>query len=246
MRVADRPVRTPEHWDARAADMNSTVFEGAYLRGFLARMNLDDCATLLDVGCGPGTIGLSVAPRLDHVYALDYSPGMLAVLSENALARGLTNVTPILLGWDDDWAPVPVCDVVVASRSLVVPDLEAAILRLQSKARRRVFATYPADGTMLPTSLLRALGREQNAAPDWLCALGVLHDLGIYPTLDFLPGKNRISGCATFEAMWAKVGDVLGELGPEKRQHVEAFWETNHERLRGEMLRWALFSWEIR
>lgn len=84
--------------------MSERVFDAPYVRQFVARMDLADCSTLLDVGCGPGTIGLSVASRLDHVYGLDYSPGMLATFVECARQRGLTRVTPILRDWDADWA----------------------------------------------------------------------------------------------------------------------------------------------
>ena len=126
--------------------MSEGTFTSPYIQQFVDRMDLTDCATLLDVGCGAGAISLTVAARLEHVYGLDYSPGMLEAFAANARERGLAGVTPILRAWDDDWSDVPICDVVVASRSTAVPDLEAALLKLNSKARRRVYVTYPADG----------------------------------------------------------------------------------------------------
>jgi ubiquinone/menaquinone biosynthesis C-methylase UbiE len=81
MRRQPHRAKPREHWDARAATFNEAAFDSAYVQAFLARMNLEGCATLLDVGCGPGTIALSAAPRLQHVYGLDYSSGMLAATS---------------------------------------------------------------------------------------------------------------------------------------------------------------------
>ena len=149
VRAANRPERSPDYWDGRAASMSERGFDTPYVREFLARMDLSGCSTLLDVGCGPGTIALSAAPRLARVYGLDHSPSMLAAFAENARARGVTTATPILRSWDDDWSDVPVCDVVVASRSTAVPDLEAAIVKLHAMARRRVYVTYPADGHLV-------------------------------------------------------------------------------------------------
>jgi SAM-dependent methyltransferase len=245
LRRQNRPAKPPGHWDARASSMSEGVFETEYVHRFVERMNLEGCATLLDVGCGPGTIALSVARRLDHVYGLDYSPGMLAAFVEHARARGLTAVTPILLGWEDDWAAVPVCDVVVASRSTAVPDLEAAVLKLQSKARVRVYLTYPADGHFVPAGVRRAIGREGFVVPDYLCVVGVLHQLGLRPTLDYLPGENRFANCPDYESLEKKVSQTVGPLSPDETNRLRTYFDTNREDLvRTSPARWALFSWE--
>jgi SAM-dependent methyltransferase len=244
MRRAKRPERAPEHWDARAPGMSRLGFDSRYVRQFLARMDLAGCATLLDVGCGPGTIGLSAAPRLAHVYGLDYSPGMLAAFTDNARARGLTQVTTILRSWEEDWSDVPVCDVVVASRSTAVPDLEAALVKLGSKARTRVYMSYPADGHFVPGDVRQAIGRDGGAMPDYLCVVGILHNLGCYPTLDYLPGENRLATCRTFDDVHAKVVQWVGPLSEEESTRLRRYYETNRDHVGQEPLRWALFSWD--
>ena len=244
MRRQGRPARPPEHWDARAAKLSQGAFDSAYVRAFLARMNLDGCATLLDVGCGPGTIALSAAPRLRHVYGLDYSAGMLAAFADNARALGVTAATPILLGWDDDWTAVPVCDIVVASRSTAVPDLQAAVLKLQAKARVRVYLTYPADGHFVPAGVRKAIGRAGFALPDYLCVVGVLHQLGVQPTLDYLPGENRFASCRDFDDFEEKVSQSVGPLDREESTRLRAYYDANRDRLAQKPTRWALFSWE--
>jgi hypothetical protein len=170
---------------------------------------------------------------------------MLAAFVEHARARGLTAVTPILLGWEDDWAAVPVCDVVVASRSTAVPDLEAAVLKLQSKARVRVYLTYPADGHFVPAGVRRAIGREGFVVPDYLCVVGVLHQLGLRPTLDYLPGENRFANCPDYESLEKKVSQTVGPLSPDETNRLRTYFDTNREDLvRTSPARWALFSWE--
>ena len=165
MARAGRRERSPADWDARASTMSQGIFAGAYVEGFVARMDLTGCATLLDVGCGPGTIALSVAPRLERVYGLDYSPAMLDAFAGNARERGISNAVPILRAWEEDWTDVPVCDVVAASRSTQVADLAVALAKLNAHARRRVYLTHLAGGRFLDAEVLKALGRDDEPLP---------------------------------------------------------------------------------
>jgi SAM-dependent methyltransferase len=243
---ANRQEKAPEHWDGRATAMSQRMSGSQYVRQFVAALDLTGCATMLDVGCGPGTIALTVAPRLEHVYGLDYSPGMLAAFAEEARARGLTAATPILSAWDADWADVPTCDIVVASRSTAVPDLEAAILRLDSKARKRVYMSYPADGRLPGDDVRHAIGRADASAPDYLCVVGILHHLGVHPTLGYLTTENRFAGCADFADFLAKATELLGGVSEEEARRLETFFCETGERVRQKPTRWALFSWEAR
>jgi len=241
---AHRQEKTPEYWDGRAPAMSQRLSDSQYVRQFVAALDLEGCATLLDVGCGPGTIALTVAPRLEHVYGLDYSPGMLAAFTEEAHARGLTAATPILCAWEDDWADVPTCDVVVASRSTAVTDLEAAILKLDSKARKRVYMSYPADGKLPGDDVRRAIGRADAFAPDYLWVVGILHHLGLHPTLGYLTTENRFSRCVDLADFRSKVTEWLGGLSEEEAGRLETFFRETGEGDRQKPTRWALFSWE--
>jgi len=241
---ANRQEKAPEYWDGRASAMSQRMSDSQYVRQFVASLDLSDCATLLDVGCGPGTIALTVAPRLAHVYGLDYSPGMLAAFAEEARTRGLTEATPILRAWEDDWSDVPICDIVVASRSTAVPDLEAAILKLGSKARKRVYMSYPSDGRLPGDDVRHAIGRADASAPDYLCVVGILHHLGLHPTVGYLMTENRFGRCADFADYLAKATELLGPLSAEEAGRLETFFRETGERARQEPTRWALFSWE--
>src|SRR5690606_39242943 len=81
--------------DRRALTMHRKPLGGHYADAFIARMDLDGARSLLDIGCGPGTLCLTLAPRLEEICALDYSPAMLALLNDNAEALNLDNVHQI-------------------------------------------------------------------------------------------------------------------------------------------------------
>ena len=56
------------------------------------RFALDANSRVLDLGCGPGKLGLRFAPCVREVVGLDPDPGMLAAARQVADARGITNV----------------------------------------------------------------------------------------------------------------------------------------------------------
>jgi SAM-dependent methyltransferase len=244
MARAGRREKDPGDWDRRAEAMSQGVFAGAYVEGFVARLDLSGCTSLLDVGCGPGTIALSVAHRLERVYGLDYSPGMLEAFVENARQRGVENATPILRAWEDDWADVPVCDVVVASRSTQVADLASALEKLDRHARRRAYLTHLVGGRFLDDEVMDALGRVDEPLPDYLYVVSLLHQRGIHPRLDYLEGENRLRRCQDFADCLHKVTWSLGELTPIEAERLRAYYERYRDRLGRTPVRWALVSWD--
>jgi SAM-dependent methyltransferase len=246
MARAGRRVKSAADWDARAATMSRGVFSGPFVEGFVARLDLADGDTLLDVGCGPGTIGLTVAPRLSHVYGLDFSQGMLDALVDNARARGLVNVTPVRRAWDESWDDVPVCDVVVASRSTQVADLEAALLKLNARARRLVCLTHTVGGRFLDSAIYDVLGRDDEPLPDYLYVLAILHRHGIHPRLDYLEGENRLRHCLDIDDCIRKVEWSLGPLRANERERLRAYYVHRGGQIGTEPIRWAFVSWKPR
>jgi SAM-dependent methyltransferase len=55
-------------------------------------LGLDGRSQLLDIGSGPGSLTLLLAPYFEHVTAVDADPQMLAVGQRQAAAAGITNV----------------------------------------------------------------------------------------------------------------------------------------------------------
>lgn len=55
-------------------------------------LDLDGRGRLLDLGCGPGSLSLPLAPHFEHVVAVDADEQMLAEGERQAQATGITNV----------------------------------------------------------------------------------------------------------------------------------------------------------
>lgn len=238
--------KPPEAWDARVADLSRELSGSPYVDELLRLVDLTGCRTLLDVGCGPGTVALALAPRLERVYGLDYSRGMLDAMTRHAAARGLSNVEPILRSWEEPWDDVPACDLVLASRSTLVRDMEDALVRLDAKAKRRACLTSLVGGRFLRADVLEVLGRERPAYPDYIYVVNLLHRMGRHPRLDYVRAGRRSDEKTGLEHLVKRVEFSLGSLAPEERQRLEAWYHADPERAEGgrEPYRWAFVSWE--
>ncbi|QEA38226.1 class I SAM-dependent methyltransferase [Pistricoccus aurantiacus] len=248
MARSQRPRKAPADWDARAERMDHKPPGGHYADTFVARMNLDGCSSVLDVGCGAGTIALLLAPHMTSVLGLDFSPGMLEQLMNNAKRLGLNNVTPLLRAWEDDWSDVPVCDIVVASRSGMVPDLADALAKLNAHARWRIYMTQLVGGHFIDPGLVSALGRSPRSLPDHLYTLGLLHAQGIYAELSYIELPSRLAGTSDFEEFARRVAWTLGELSDEETARLKDWYDADPQRAArgGAPMRWALVSWTPR
>lgn len=244
--AASRAPKAAGAWDARAGDLRRRMLQSRYAESFIARMDLTGAATLLDVGCGPGTIGLQLAGRLERVYGLDYSRGMLDALLANAAERGLSNVEALHRAWEDEWSDVPPCDIVVASRSTNVRDLEDALGKLHDKARRRVYLTHRVGGPPFAAGAIEALGRKILPPPDYIYVVNILYRMGIHPRLDYIESDSRPAPPAGFDELVRRIAWSLGELTLEERERLRGWYERTPPAARQAEapMRWAFISWE--
>lgn len=244
MALAGKP-KTGSAWDIRAREMNRREKKSRYADEFIARMDLSDARTLLDVGCGSGAICLPLAARLERVIGLDYSQGMLDELKENIAAQGITNAESLYLAWEDDWSEVPECDIVVASRSTQVQDLGAALAKLDAKARKRVYLTHLVGGHSIDPRIFDAIGRQSRPMPDYIYALNILHSRDIHPRLSYLEGDGPLTGVSRFDELLQRTAWSLGGLDASECARLQTWFEE--VMANGGLkttVRWAFISWE--
>ncbi len=246
MAASGRQLKAPEEWDDRAPRMKAGALGSGYVKAFVSRMDLNDCSSLLDVGCGTGAIALTVAGQLDQVIGLDYSAGMLEAMADLANERGFAHVRPIRLSWEDDWAEVPVCDVAVASRSTAVRDMEAALHKLDSHARKRVYLTSKVGGYFIDPGIAAVIDRRLDPVPDYIYAVNILYQMGREARIDFINNDHRPSACETASEFVRRVSFSLGPLDDEERHELTDWFDANPGRARstGQPFRWAFISWE--
>ena len=110
---------------------DSTLFQGAaayyergrlpYAPGFIdtlvAALGLDGTSRLLDVGCGPGTVALAMAPHFAEIVGVDPDPDMVAEAERQAGLRGVSNSRWVVARAEDLPAQLGVFRVVAFAQS---------------------------------------------------------------------------------------------------------------------------------
>jgi len=251
-RKSDRNDR--DFWNKRASSFADHARESAYVTDFLRIVDLPPEWSVLDVGCGAGTLAIPLAPRTRRITAVDFSENMLAILSERCREKGLNNVRTRLLGWEDDWiaAGLERHDVAIASRSLVVEDLSGAIRKLVSMARRRVIISSLVGDGPFDRRIFQAIGRDLDRGPDYICVYNLLHQMGIYADVTFV--DNRGEARKTFADIDDAVSGyrwMIGDMSSEEEEKLRGYLERHLEKTEfGSMLdyhhpvRWAILSWD--
>lgn len=240
-----RVFKTASEWDSKAAKMRGKVLESSYQNEFVSRMQYDGEDSVLDVGCGPGTIGLALAPKVKQVYGLDYSQGMLDAMLDNAAQLQVGNVQPILASWDDDWSALPICEIAVVSRASIVADMDDALDKLNRHARKKVYMTQLVGGRFVSREIEELLGREDRSFPDHIYIINMLYQLNIYPTVDYIESPSRLADSSTVEEFIDKVRWSFGELSRNDEAKISAWYQRDPEYAQqgGEPMRWAFMSW---
>lgn len=214
-RLSDRRevARDAAFWDRRARHFRGGDEASPYVAGFIERLRARPGESVLDVGCGSGALALPLARAGHDVVGLDFSAGMLDLLRRQAAEEGLRNVKTVQAAWDDDWraAGIGLADVVIASRSLDVRDLRAALQKLAAFARRRVCVTLPADGLLYPQLLAHeAVGRPCLRRGDQATAVNVLRQMGIEPEV----GSLEHAGASRYESPEAALESLRRMIAP--------------------------------
>ncbi|MGE4295508.1 MAG: class I SAM-dependent methyltransferase [Campylobacterales bacterium] len=236
-----------DEWDEKATDFNARVHQSAYIHDFIKRMNLEGCESLLDVGCGPGTLTLPLATALDKVHAMDFSAKMLECLRDNAQNCKLSNIQTYHLAWENDWSALPEVDVAIASRSIEVADLKTALEKLSQKARKRAYITYKTGGGFVDERLLEALGRPVATRPDYLYPIAILWQMGYFPKVDYIDIEGGSVRYDDKERFLKTLAWSLGELQPQEIERAEHFYDEVIMRgWRPKPFRWAFIHWETR
>ena len=240
------------YWNKRAPAFPRRDGTSPYVKAFLGLLDPQPHWSVLDVGCGTGTLAIPLAGLVRHVTAMDFSEVMIEHLVQGCAEAGIRNVRALHAGWEDDWeaAEVGTHDIAIASRSLVVEDLEQAIRKLERAARLRVCITSPAGDGPLDRRVMEAVGRPFRKGPDYIYVYNLLHQMGIFAHVAILDTDDE----RTFQSP----GEVLGfyrmlieNLEADEEDRLRAYLAEELVRKGGgwtlrsrQPVRWALMWWE--
>jgi len=244
--------RGPRHWDKRAPSFAEHAPKSDYARAFLEIMKPVRTWTVLDMACGPGTLALPLAQKVKSVTAVDFSDKMLAILEERLAESRTTNVRTLRARWEDDWdaAGIGLHDVVVASRSLNVDDLQAALSKLCRACRKRVYLSIIVGDGPFDRRIFAAIGKEFVPLPDYVYVYNLLYRMGIYANVSFISEKHDRT-FENFEEALESVKWMTTEITPEQENKLASYLKAHLVSHDGKWrfdydfrVRWAVIWWE--
>jgi SAM-dependent methyltransferase len=178
----------PAYWEKEAASYNELCADMTDLtQKQLNRLLYLSGCTVLEVGAGTGRLTIPIAKRAKQVTALEPSENMLVQLKEAAQKEKLKNIVCINETLENlDTSKVAPHDLVIASFSLVMTDLEKALRKIDALA---------VEGVYLFLSASRWMDEEMHRAiygvdaplgylSDFICIYNILHDAGILANVD--------------------------------------------------------------
>lgn len=254
-------------WDKRARHFRP-LETAPYARDFIKLLALEPGESVLDMGCGAGSIAIPLAQAGHPVIAADFSPAMLGTLDAGIEYYGLEDlITPLELAWDDDWDLVgPVAkavDVAFASRSVTTTNLKGALVKLDRTARRRCAVTMVANSSpRYDLHLMNAIGASVTCSNGFVYAFNILIQMGALPQVTYFESPRRDTfdsleaGVANFSRMLEHGNeDKIDRLRDYIAQHMienphagepgskgvpQGRYMLDHVR----KVRWAFIAWE--
>jgi ubiquinone/menaquinone biosynthesis C-methylase UbiE len=176
-----------DYWDKQASRFNENVPHMSDLtQNQLSRLPLMPDYTVLDVGAGSGRVTIPVAKRVKQVTALEPSQNMLALLKANAEKESVTNIRCVhgSLKETENSARFDSHDVVMASFSLLMIDIEKALLKMDALADKGVYLFLSASKWMDDELQRIVYGELIPMRSDCIYVFNILRDLGIFADVE--------------------------------------------------------------
>jgi len=250
-----------ELWEKQADSFNKRIIrvksetaetdKDDYISKMLGRIALEPEFTVLDIGCGPGTLTIPLAKKVKSVTALDISGQMLKYLKANAENDGVDNIRYINAAWEDALAAnhIEKHDVVVASRCITPVDIKETFSMLAAVARHSVYVTVPVVHLPFDWEIYRVIGRGNKKHPSYIYILNALYQMGIQANLEILYSRIRVY----FPTIEEAIADLQWRTTPftdiEKQRLIKylkiKFAEQNGSLTHEGKSKWALIWWNI-
>ena len=174
-------------WDKAAPGFYKRTRKEDYQVALFDKLILDENDTILDVGCGEGSVTIPIAKRVKKVIGVDSSPKMLKFLEKRANDDDINNIETLLKPIEEiTYDEIGDVDVVVCSRSLngIIP-IDEVLTELNKIANKYVFITiFGPENKKIEKDFDKELGIKTEDFPDYNYLFNILFNMGIYANIE--------------------------------------------------------------
>lgn len=185
---------------------------------------VDERSRVLDIGAGPGTLAIPFAAKAAHVTAVEPAEGMCGVMREKMAEASADNISIVQKRWEDVDVKrdlMPPYDIVIASFSLGMHDIRAAIEKMILASSRYVYLYHfagPTSWDLQWQDLWPQLhGRAYVPGPKSDVLYNVLYQMGIYPHVRTFKLLHNQMYSSLDEAVSALSNQAQAESDEEKK-----------------------------
>ena len=179
--------KVDKDWDKAAPGFFKRTRKEDYQTALFDKLILDADDTVLDVGCGEGSVTIPIAERVKKVIGLDSSPKMLEYLEKRADDNNIENIDTVLKPIEEiKYDEIGDVDVVVCSRSLngIVP-IDEVLRELNQIADKYVFITiFGPENKKIEKDFDKEIGIKTEDFPDYNYFFNILFNMGIYANIE--------------------------------------------------------------
>lgn len=250
---SSNPDSQERRWDQMSSWYRFWSEHDEYPSKLLQRIQMNRECSVLDIGCGIGTISIAAAMRAERVTALDISAQMLEILKADAERRHLGNIRYLHQTWESVriGTEIKAHDIVVASRAIArTGDLRESLKKINLAARKSAYVTaWGGEEGEFTREFLQTIGRSYTNTPDDVYVFNILHQMGIRPNVEQLECRNPIYYKDHDHALQSY--QILLNLTPDETKIAGDFLKEHLKRRRDgryetpEMRTWwSLFWWK--
>jgi SAM-dependent methyltransferase len=177
-----------DFWERRARGFHRSTKDTVGRDPFYLRLGekVSSHTSLLDVGAGTGRISLALAPKVDHIIAVEPSAAMMDFLRQDATDKGLKNISYVQTTWQE--APDNLqADIVICSHVVYpIRDIEPFLAKLHKASLQGCYIYARATHIdALTSDLWQHFHHEERLLPpSYIHVLDVLFEMGLYANVE--------------------------------------------------------------
>ena len=189
--------KKPKNWDKEAEKFAKRSKQDEYQENLFSKMRISKDDTILDLGCGEGSITIPLAIKAKNVTAIDSSSKMLEILNKKVKNKNIKNIEII----KEDLEEVTLeligkHDIVLLSRSINgIYNIKETLANVNSIAKKYVYITlFGPNNLKFQKDFYQSINKEITEFrldfPPYSYLFNILINMKIHPNLENLEIKT--------------------------------------------------------